>query len=183
MNGTDHTDPLPSLCAICVKTLKKSNYLKTNEHLLRIYTRLDGGNPSFQEIYDVALKELSSRYPMLLHKYGAEEMKLVFREEDRALFEKNLKEEEEIKHRFAYLKGEVIERESFVDKLDPRPDGTYPLEALLQGVMWPKGIDVAKREQYLSETEFQRIFKMSKDEFNKKDKHFRLRMKKEHGLF
>ena len=62
-------------------------------------------------------------------------------------------------------------------------DGFYPLEALKQGVEWPKEVNPAKREQFLSPDDFEKVFNMSKEDFNKLDKFKRERLKKEQSLF
>ena len=41
-------------------------------------------------------------------------------------------------------------------------DGYYPLKSLLTGVSWPPDVDPCKREQYLSEEEFEKTFGMTK---------------------
>ena len=47
----------------------------------------------------------------------------------------------------------------------------------------PQGIDMTRREQYLSDEEFNTVFSMSKDAFNALPKWKRIRAKKEVGLF
>ena len=47
----------------------------------------------------------------------------------------------------------------------------------------PEGIDMTRREQYLSDEEFNTVFSMSKDAFNALPKWKRIRAKKEVGLF
>mmetsp|Transcript_25665 Transcript_25665/g.71812 ORF Transcript_25665/g.71812 Transcript_25665/m.71812 type:complete len:401 (+) Transcript_25665:136-1338(+) len=49
----------------------------------------------------------------------------------------------------------------------PEPKGPIPYENLLAGNpdKWPKGVRFNSREKYLSDEEFQTVFKMTKDEF------------------
>jgi hypothetical protein len=44
-------------------------------------------------------------------------------------------------------------------------------------------MDPTRREQYLTEIDFQIVFHMSKEAFNQLDKQFRIRLKKEKLLF
>lgn len=118
---------------------------------------------------------------MLVEKYGIDELKLVFEPEDLEWFEAERKKSMEVKKVFSSLKGTIIEPTAVTVK--PNDDGTYPLEALVQGAAWPPGIDCAKREQYLSDADFQSVFKMTKQEFMAKDKFIRIRLKKENRLF
>jgi hypothetical protein len=118
---------------------------------------------------------------MLVEKYGVEELKQVFDPEDFQRLESERQKSLEVKKVFASLHGTVVENKAVDAKI--RSDGSYPLEALLQGSTWPPGIDATKREQYLSDSDFQSVFRMSKEDFNKKDKFVRLRLKKEHNLF
>ena len=83
---------------------------------------------------------------------------------------------------FSSLKGTVISHATICENV-PREDGSYPLECLVQESAWPSGIDVTKREQYLSESDFVTVFKMTKEEFARNDKFVRLRLKKEAKLF
>jgi hypothetical protein len=67
---------------------------------------------------------------------------------------------------------------------DEEEDSRYiSYEKLLQGKTWPPGIDPTAREQYLSPKEFQRVFKMNMEDFNKLGKFMRIRLKKEVYLF
>jgi len=84
------------------------------------------------------------------------------------------------KERFSYLKGTILERKNI--KITQLCD-TYPLELLVEGVSWPSNVDVTKREQYLDDDAFYRVFKVTKEDFQKLAKHVKQRLKKEHGLF
>jgi len=161
--------------------IKNSTKFKTLEGLLLIYSRLDSGNPLFEDIRGYAIRNLSERYPMLYDKYGVEEMKLIFAPEDFDRFEKERLNSLEIKSRFAHLKGSIIE--PVVKDVKPTEDGCYPVEALVQGAAWPADVDPAKRETYLSDSDFQAVFKMTKAEYLSKDKFVRMRLKKEYKLF
>jgi hypothetical protein len=117
---------------------------------------------------------------MLREKYGEEEMKLIFEPDDLSSFEAQYREQNEIRKRFSNLKGTVIEPTQVEVAAT---NGCYPLEALIQGVAWPKDVDPAKRETYLSDDDFCNVFRMSRSSFNDLDKFKRMRLKKEYGLF
>lgn len=83
--------------------------------------------------------------------------------------------------------GQIIERELYRQTSNEtktaEQHGIYPYEALKQGRLWPDHVDVTKREQYLSDTEFESIFNMTKAAFEKLDKHKRKQLKQEVHLF
>ena len=83
--------------------------------------------------------------------------------------------------------GQIIERELYRQTSDEKKlverHGIYPYEALKQGRLWPGDVDVTKREQYLSDSEFGSIFNMTKAAFEKLDKYKKKRLKQEVGLF
>lgn len=172
----------PSLTDHCIKLLKKSQKFKSTEGLLSIYAKLDSENPQFVEVRELAKRGLCERFPMLLEKYGIEEMRLIFDPEDLLRFEQEHRKSLEVKKIFSSLKGTVMEPTAAADTKQ-RSDGTYPVEVLLQGAAWPEGIDYSIREQYLSDRDFENIFKMSKTAFMAKDKFVRMRLKKENRLF
>lgn len=55
-----------------------------------------------------------------------------------------------------------MEREVVELKDNELQDGFYPLKSLLAGVAWPSDVDPSKREQYLSPSEFEKTFGMTK---------------------
>ena len=61
--------------------------------------------------------------------------------------------------------------------------GIYPYNSLKQGMVWPEDIDVTKREQYLSDKEFESVFSMTKIAFGSLDKYKRVELKKKFKLF
>ena len=170
-----------SLVDVCIDCIKHSHKYKTVEGLLLLYNKLDLSNPSFRCITDFIMKGLNDKYPMLHEKYGIEEMKLIFSPADLAHFEKERQTLVDIKNRVAYLKGTVIQPDA--KEFKPSEDGFYPIEALVQGVTWPSNVDPANREKFLSEADFVKVFKMTKEEFYNKDKFVRMRLKKEYKLF
>lgn len=170
-----------TLVDICIECIKNSPKFKTLEGMLRLYYKLDLSNPAFRCIAEFVMKGLNDKYPMLHEKYGIEEMKLIFSPEDLDHFEKERHVLLDIKNRLAYLKGTVIQPD--IKDFKRTEEGCYPIEALLQGAAWPSDVDPANREKYLSEVDFAKVFKMSKEDFYNKDKFMRMRLKKEYKLF
>lgn len=78
------------------------------------------------------------------------------------------------------FQGQIIERLPVVRQEESE---FYHFSSLRQGVQWPSNVDVTRREQYLSPTDFFEIFNMSKDEFNLLDRYKRMSLKKEKYLF
>lgn len=172
---------VPTLADCCLKSIQHAPRFRTTEGLLSIYAKLDSGNPQYAHVRAFARRALQERYPMLLERFGMEEMKLIFEEGDLELFERERRKGLEVKKVFSSLKGTVVEPP--VVHVEARSDGTYPLEVLIQGAAWPPGIDCSKREQYLCDADFERVFQMTKKVFAEKDKHMRMRLKKENRLF
>jgi hypothetical protein len=60
---------------------------------------------------------------------------------------------------------------------------SLPLSALVKGQAYPKGMVIAKREQYLSDSEFVTVFGMTKVEFAKLDKYKKKERKEAKNLW
>lgn len=130
----------------------------------------------------IVMKKFRYHFPELLVKFpGEKELEDCFLPEDWQSLEKMYKEGEAAKLRMSYYKGEVVER--VAANVASEDQAFYPLAALLAGVAWPKNVDPANRELFLSEEEFFKVFQMTKADFRGKDKYLRIRMKKEKGLF
>ena len=82
-----------------------------------------------------------------------------------------------------YRNGEVVERETVDLQGHDLESGFYPIEALVEGVLWPQDVVTTKREEYLSPDDFQKVFKMNKEAFAKLANHVKTRLKKEKKLF
>ncbi len=64
--------------------------------------------------------------------------------------------------------------------LDPKTN-KFPYEELFK--KFPKGVNPVSKEEYLNDEEFEKVFKMKKDEFLKLKEWRRVDKKKEAGLF
>ena len=89
-----------------------------------------------------------------------------------------------LKKLYSYT-GSVLEAKEYSPANDEEHafDGFYPLEALVQGIKWPQGVDPTNREKYLSDTDFESLFGMTKSSFQQIDKYKRIELKKKHLLF
>lgn len=176
---------IPTLSSLCVDAIIKNKKYKTTMGCLELYSILSNHfiNPKFEKIRLHCVNIVRDVYPMLLSKYGYEELSKVIEREDLEKFQKQYDEEMYIKHRFEALKGTIIEPTAYTVTDDNVKSGYYPLAALIQGAAWPAGVDPIRREDYLSPEDFQSVFHMSKGDFRALDKHWRIRLKKEHHLF
>jgi len=59
----------------------------------------------------------------------------------------------------------------------------FPIDALVSGVKWPDGIDPTKREEWLNDEDFERVFRMSKDGFRALGRFHKERLKKDAKLW
>jgi hypothetical protein len=174
---------VPLLSTICSGSILKSSKFKSLDGVMNIYIKLDL-LPIYENVRSFARRFLADRYPMLVEKFGREELQFIFSEEDILKFEAELDASAKVKHRFSSLKGTVLEPTVLtVVQAKAAEDGSYPIESLLQGAAWPSDVDPSRREQYLSSESFWKVFGMSKEAFNSQDKFVRMRMKKECKLF
>ncbi|KAJ1412006.1 hypothetical protein B484DRAFT_402451 [Ochromonadaceae sp. CCMP2298] len=178
---SDSVNEVPLLSTICLERILKSSKYKTLEGAMNIYMRLDSGLSIYEKVRSHSKRFLANRFPMLVEKYGREELDFIFNEEEMLKIEAELADSAAVKHFFSGLKGTVLE--PTVVLVQAAEDGTYPLEALVQGAAWPADVDPSKREQYLSSDAFVQVFRMSKEAFNLQDKIMRMRQKKECKLF
>lgn len=176
---------IPTLLDICVSSILKDKKYRTTLGSLELYCTLSNHfiNPKFSKIHAHCVGIIRDTYPMLLTKYGYEELSKVIEEEDLAILQKQYEDSQYIKRRFDALKGTILEPTSTCVSDENMKLGKYPLAALRQGVAWPAGVDPTRREEYLIDEEFQSVFKMTLSEFQSLDKFMRVRLKKQHGLF
>jgi hypothetical protein len=92
--------------------------------------------------------------------------------------------------RYIRQEGTVLEQQAAPTVAEHLPaydmDGNrnvFPVEALLGGVKWPAGIDPAKREEWLSDGDFENLFKMSKEQFRTIGRFQKERLKKDVKLW
>jgi len=171
---------MKSLIELCVDKILTTPSLLSVDNCLVLLSSLDLQHPFQIVLRARILSILASGFPYLLGKYGEEELKSSLDEADWNCLWNGYNEQLQIKERFSYLKGTILERKNI--KITQLCD-TYPLELLVEGVSWPSNVDVTKREQYLDDDAFYRVFKVTKEDFQKLAKHVKQRLKKEHGLF
>lgn len=136
---------------------------------------------SQSKLRQLVLQRMRDYFPMLVDSVeNKEELKSMFDPKDWEYLQQDLCEREEAKQRMAYLKGTVLEKETFtVSELSD----FYPVEALRQGVEWPSNVDPANRERHLSDDDFKKVFKMTKEQYHALPQFRRIRLKKENHLF
>ena len=184
-------EDIPSLNDISLSVIMKDGYMNSVDDAAAIALRMPhiASILKYEKLWVRIQTFLKDRGALLLERYDLEELKRCFGEE---LISSLLKIEEERvdceKKMSGYRSGSAIERKCFDTSSSGgcgscSDDGYYPLGALLAGVQWPEGIDPSKREQYLSPEDFFSAFKMDKEDFNRRDKHLRNRLKKQHSLF
>ncbi len=137
-----------------------------------------------QELHDRLMNDCKTRFPYYLDKFGRDKLIELLSPETFNSFYSEYTARLEEKNKFHYrTQGSVLDRAVAAPEGYQSSNGFYPLSHLIQGVQWPEGIDPAKRETYLSPEEFLMVFKMTKEEFQAKDKFKRMELKKLHKLF
>jgi hypothetical protein len=103
--------------------------------------------------------------------------------------EKALRDKDKFK-RVAKQEGTILKRrDTEFSEADARAyDDTgskifYPREALVGGVKWPVGIDPGRREEWLSDAEFEKIFGMDRKSFRELGAFKRERLKRDNNLW
>ena len=176
------TNSVPTLQEICIQFIQ-SHPLRTLEGCLALYGRIcDMDVIAFAPLRPILMRKIRDFYPVLQVKIkDPKELQAFFLPSDWEILQNDCKEREEAKYRMSYMKGSVVERDT--PKVEREDLPFYPLEALVQGVAWPKNVDPANREQFLSDSDFFDVFHMTKEEFRATPKHIRIRLKKEKLLF
>ena len=183
---------IPSLESLCMNILllSRKDYNQSMDSCLQYYQFLN-------DLIHLGLKDMSNlmnhmqdlkrsitlRFPAMIERYDEENLKALLSAEFYQQLQDELQASIAAKKKMAsYRSGSIAQVPSYQD-IQPSELGFYPLEALVQGVEWPKGIDVAKREYYLEPDEFYRVFRMNKDQFYQLSKIDRIKLKKAHQLF
>ena len=173
---------IPSLTELAAVCIQKSINTLTIDAKLRLFANiLVISSPSVEKLKANLIPVLFDAFPFLCDKFSEEYLIDILGDD---LYNKFKKDYDDLQKDIKYIKsmrGSLIDREIIQCHKDE--NGFYPYNALKCGVEWPKDVVVTKREEYLSDQEFQHVFKMSKEEFNVKDKIFKARLKKEVGLF
>jgi len=175
---TDSSVPMMSLRNIAINKILSS---RNCHQVIQMYDV--GIVTGHLDIAEEAKSFVSDKFAYFIERYGEEQLKDVLTEKDFNEMLSVHNERLKIEKRLS-LKGSVIEREAIQLTESEVQDGFYPLKSLLPGVAWPSDVDPAKREQYLNPNEFEKTFGMTKESFNAiDDKHKKLQLKKDRGLF
>lgn len=169
-----------SLVELCMEVLLHEKGIDGIEKVLEIYNRVDLRLNKVSKLREHVMKKLHLFFPLLYHRYDVEDLKNLFYEEDWQILYQAYYNTEEAKERFASLKGCILERKTV--QYDENSE-FYPLEVLVQGVIWPSKVNPSRREAFLSDHDFECVFGLSKEAFYKLPKHIQERKKKEKLLF
>lgn len=172
---------IKSLQQLCVQRILQLPVFESVDMCWNLYNcaACDLQHPELRRLKDKLITKVRDGFPYLLQKYGEEELKSKLDESDWNSLWSAFKREQEVKERFAYLKGTIVERTPVKVELSE----FYPLEVLVAGVSWPTNVDVTKREQYLADDDFLKVFGMSKVAFRALPPIKRTELKKGKKLF
>jgi len=176
---SDSIPRLEELASACIQKSLKTLNIESKLNLLANIWYIT--SPTVELIKASLTNSFMDVFPVLRDRYSRESLVDFLGE---SIYSKLENDYDNVQKDIRYIKsmqGDVVDREIVECHKDEH--GCYPYNALKCGVEWPKDVIVTKREQYLSDEEFLTVFKMSKEEFNLKDKLIKLRLKKELGLF
>ena len=177
---------VPKLSSLCLDYFLAPSFPASLEQALQTYRAVPAGfDFSLDPVGQVRLKCLNyfrDRFSYLHATYDQESLINMFGIEDLEKLTAMMTERLNVERLARIRIGAEVERVA-PSNSSPTEDGYYPIECLRSGVKWPSGVDPAKREQFLSPTDFETIFDMSKEKFEKLDKYKRIRLKKEKDLF
>lgn len=139
----------------------------------------------YEQLKEKITKPMVDIFPVYLAKYGEDQLREALEPD---LFQKLMdyvKELEASKKLMAhYRSGSILEApKAPEDKYQPSSEGYFCPEVLYQGVKWPAAIDVGNREKYLSPEDFERVFGMTKEQFQQEPRYRRIEIKKEKRMF
>lgn len=173
-------DVVPSLTHLCVAAIVQQCEGRNVEKVLEIFARVDLQLSSMFYLREFAMRKLNDYFPMLIERYSEEAIQDIVGPEVWLSLKSSYDAAQKEKWLFMHLKGSPLER-TVVDFVEGSE--FYPLNALEAGVEWPKNVEAHRREAYLSDEDFFRVFGMTKADFYKLSKYVRIRMKKEKNLF
>ena len=167
-------DKIPSLKILCVECLINGEYLKhLNSGIELILTLnatvlmgVDGSGHEGERLL-LCRKRLRKyafeRYDILHERFGDAIMQEVLQDEYATAKAEQAARLESTRLLAACRTGQPLPKPQVTG---PREDGSIPYTSLIAGVDWPSHVVPSKREQYLSEEEFQKYLGMSKADFN-----------------
>jgi hypothetical protein len=180
MNEVNPNSEIPALQTLCMHIIINNPKFKTIDFILHLFSSpLDFDLPTFAPLKNLITRNLKDYHPFLVDKYGIDALKENFPSIEWDSIHASYVEDRKETDYFKSLKGTIIERAAVVEYISD----TYPYEALKAGVKWPSNVDPARREQFLKDDDFSKIFGMTKEEFRALPIHIRKRMKTEKGLF
>ena len=170
---------IPSLFDLCVDFLSKVDIPR--DQLLNVYSYINNiCSKDIQRLKNHLLKQIEQYYAFFLQKYGMEYIESSTSKDEFLKLNDSYQSRLKIEKNFSN-KGVIIDRVKL--EIPSSSDNFYPLEFLLQGVEWPASVIPNKREEYLSDKDFESLFKISKDKFKLLDKFKQKELKVKYKLF
>ncbi len=170
---------MKSLKSLCEEKIIKSPI----EVILESYAILRQTSYSIDFIQNKCFNYLKDRFALLHERYDQESLIDALGESSYLIMKSEYDESIQARKIIRSYKGEKLENNTLDSELYNSRDGFYSYEALKSGVVWPENVDCTKRESYLSEDDFEKIFSVSKVRFYSLSKHIQIRLKKEKKLF
>ena len=205
-------EPIPSLSELSINCLLDNGGSKGIEQLLQLHNLLESfcvlpsdeglassstttttatTNTASSATLKVSASKIQKRiyilFPILLHQYEETSLKEILGSsfyEKCFNFHEGIKKETE-RFRSNTSSGTIIKENvtNYTGDTAIKDVTFFPLEALVKGVVYPCGLDVKSREEYLSDAEFLSVFGIDKMAFKKLDRHQRKERKEKVGLF
>lgn len=146
---------------------------------------------NLKTLREECLKAISFKYAFFKEVTDPEYLLELCGEEEIAKMEKRLEDTKEFR-RYIRQEGSVLDKQvtEYSTYVVPSSDDDeasgqvyFPVEALLAGVEWPKGIDPSRRESWLTDEDFEKVFKMTREQFKKLPHFKRAALKKDVKLW
>jgi len=153
-----------TLLELCVRDLKRLYLGKVETlQLLDLANELD-----LRDLREETLGAIRFSYDFFRDAAGEDLLRELCGEREVAGME-TARTERERSRRYLRQQGTVLE--PVATEYTTRSTGEeetlacYPYEALIAGVQWPKGVDPARREDWLSDQDFEKHLKMTREAF------------------
>lgn len=152
-----------SLQDICVEVILSQRKYNTLEGCVYLYYNLDLSSERMRPIHKHVANKFRDFYPYLQENFDMKSLQEAMKDIDWTSMQESYSAMVADKKKMSYMKGTVLERTP--PRVTSQDADYYPLEALQEGVAWPKNVDPKNREKYLSDEDFEKTFDMTKDEF------------------
>ncbi|CAD7701852.1 unnamed protein product [Ostreobium quekettii] len=180
---------VPSLQECCMKTVNRCLNARSVLELLEFCQMTGGMFAQGPELKNKCMQFVTNTFESVRQIMGDEALRRILPEEVTARLEEAAKERAET-IRKVRIEGKVVEREALGEEpkeenLGPSVSGevAHRYDNLRAGVRWPSNVDPTRREEYLTEEEFKKVFWCSYSEYQQYPQWKQLWLKKEKELF